>query len=116
MFLIDMTQEMCYKVILENGGTLNYVPDYYKIKDSNKVVVDNYVHTLEILPDCYNTKKMCNTAINTSPSAIQFLISKRLKKMCDKAVDACLFAFNYFPDQYKTEEILINLFPKILLW
>ena len=55
MFLIDMTQEMCYKVILENGGTLNYVPDYYKIKDSNKVVVDNYVHTLEILPDCYNT-------------------------------------------------------------
>ena len=51
MFLIDMTQEMCYKVVLESGGTLNYVPDYYKIKDSNKVVVDNYVHTLEILPD-----------------------------------------------------------------
>ena len=37
--------------------------------------VDNYVHVLEFVRECYKTQKMC-----------------------DKAVDICLFAFDYVPD------------------
>ena len=36
MFLIDKTQEMCDKAVIENEGTLHSVPDCYKI---NKCVI-----------------------------------------------------------------------------
>ena len=35
--------------------------------------VDNYAHALECAPDCYKTQELCNKAVNTSPSAIQFV-------------------------------------------
>ena len=36
-------QQMCDKAILENGGTLKSVPDYYKKQESNHEAVDNYL-------------------------------------------------------------------------
>ena len=34
---------MCHKAILENGGALKSVPDYYKKQESNHEAVDNYL-------------------------------------------------------------------------
>ena len=33
---------MCYKTILENGGTLKYIPDCYKNQEMCNKAVDNY--------------------------------------------------------------------------
>ena len=35
--------------------------------------VDNYVHPLEFVPDCYWTRKMFNKAVNTLFSAKHFV-------------------------------------------
>ena len=47
---------MCGKVLLENGGTLMFVPDCHKITKMCNKSVDNYVHALEFAPDCYQTQ------------------------------------------------------------
>ena len=33
--------------------------------------VDNYVHGLEFVPDCFKTQKMCSGAVDTYPSTTQ---------------------------------------------
>ena len=56
---------MCDKAILENGGTLKSVADCYKnIRKMRDKAVDNYPHTLEFLPECYETQEICNKASN----------------------------------------------------
>ena len=42
---------MCDKTILENGGPLESIPDWYKTQEICDKVVDNYVHALEFVPD-----------------------------------------------------------------
>ena len=38
---------------------------------------------------------MCNKAIDTYTSAIQFVLDKyKTQRMCDKAADTCFFAFD----------------------
>ena len=68
------TQQMCDKAILENGGTLESIPNCYKNQEEmcNKAV-DNYLHALEFVAECYKTQKMCNNAADTYPSTIKFV-------------------------------------------
>ena len=47
---------MCCKVILENGGALMSVPCRYKNQKMRKVV-DNYLHALKFVPECFKTQK-----------------------------------------------------------
>ena len=47
---------MCCKVILENGGALMSVPCRYKNQKMRKVV-DNYLHVLKFVPECFKTQK-----------------------------------------------------------
>ena len=43
-------------------------------------------------------------AVNTCPSRIQFLPKCfNTQKMIDKAVNICLFVFDFVPDLYKTQ-------------
>ena len=49
---------MCYKYILENGGTLESVPDCYKNQEMCNKAVDNYPHPLGFFPECYRVQKM----------------------------------------------------------
>ena len=35
--------------------------------------VDNYFHTLEFGPKCYNTQKICDKVVTTYPSTIKFV-------------------------------------------
>ena len=45
------------------------------------------------------TLKMCNRAVNTSPSAIQFVPQcYKTQEMCDKVVDTCPFIFDFACD------------------
>ena len=48
---------MCDKAILENGGALKSVSDFYKNQEMCNKVVDNYPHTLEFVTECYKTQK-----------------------------------------------------------
>ena len=43
---------MCDKAILENGRTLNSVPDACKNQEICNTAVDNYPHTLEFVSEC----------------------------------------------------------------
>ena len=48
---------MCDKAILENDGTLESVPNYYKNQEMYHKAVDNYLHVLQCVPNCYITQK-----------------------------------------------------------
>ena len=53
---------------------------------------------------------MCDKAVNTDHSAIQFLLEcYNTQEMCDKAVKRCFLAFIYIPDRYKTQESVMKL-------
>ena len=52
---------------------------------------------------------MCNKAVNTSPSAMQFISEYyKTKEMCVQAVDFCPFVFNSVLDLYTTQEMCHN--------
>ena len=88
---------MCDKAILENGGTLMFVPNRYRNQKNCSKVFDGYAHALGFVPDYYKTQKVCNKAVNTF--AIQFLPDQnKTHKVCVKAVNNCPFVFNYVPD------------------
>ena len=57
-------------MILESGGKLKSVPDYYKNQKICNIAVDNYPHALEFVLNCFKTQKMCNKAVDPYPSAI----------------------------------------------
>ena len=69
-----------YKTILENDGTLKSISDWYKTQEICDKAIDNYVHSLEFVPDCYKTRKMFKT------------------------VNTCFFVFNFVYYQCKTQK------------
>ena len=77
----DKTQEMCHKIIVEDGGPLEFCPDCYNNQKMHNRAVDNYTHALEFVPNCYKTQKMCNRVVDTYVLLcfILFLIDIRLK-------------------------------------
>ena len=48
---------MCDKAVVENGGTLQFVPDNYKNKKMCNQAVDNDVYALKYVPEALNLKK-----------------------------------------------------------
>ena len=48
---------MCDKATLENGGTLESVPDQYKAHAMYNKAVDSYAHALEFVPDFCKSQK-----------------------------------------------------------
>ena len=49
---------------------------------------------------------MCNSDVDTSTSAIQFVPEcYKIHEMCGKAVDTCPFVFDCVPDWYNIQEI-----------
>ena len=53
----NKTQETCERVVLENGGTSKSVSYWYKNQWMSNKAFENYSHTLEFVPECYNTQK-----------------------------------------------------------
>ena len=82
------TRQMCDKAILQNGGTLKFVPNY---KMCNKAV-DNYSHELELVSERYKTQKMSDKSVSTYPSTIKFFPECiMIQELCDKSVNRCFF-------------------------
>ena len=73
---------MCNKIILENGGTLMSVLDFYKNQEMCDKAVDTHPFTIKYVPKCYKAQEMCY-----------------------KAILRCFFLFDSIPDQYKAQEI-----------
>ena len=57
------TQQMCYKGILKNSGTLKSIPDCYKNKKLCDKAVYNYPNALELVSECYKTQKCVITLL-----------------------------------------------------
>ena len=57
---------MCNKVILEKSGTLNFIADCYKNRESCYNAVDNHFHALQFVPDFYQEQVVLQiTSINS---------------------------------------------------
>ena len=64
-------QQMYEKIILDNSGMLQFIPNCCKTQKMYKKGVDHCSHVLEFAPDCYMTKEMCEKVlIGTYPSNI----------------------------------------------
>ena len=50
---------MCDKVVLENSGTLKYVPDCYKIQKMCNKVVPRYFIVFDSIPYQYKIQEIC---------------------------------------------------------
>ena len=85
---------MCYKAILENGGALISVPCRYKNQKMRKVV-DNYLHALKFVPECFKTqKKKLDKVVNTYFSTIHFLTECFItQETCDKGFNKSFLHF-----------------------
>ena len=84
--------------LLENGGTLQSVPDCYKNQQMCHKSIDNYLYALKFVPHCYMTQKMCDEVLNTYSSTIQFVPECYLtQEMCDKAVKRYFLYLILFP-------------------
>ena len=62
---------------------------------------------------------MCDKAVDTHPSTIQFVSECcKTQKMCYKAVNRCFFVFDSIPDQNKTEifVIVVSLYPFLIVF
>ena len=56
--------------------------------------VDNYLHALEFIPDCYMIQEMCYKVVNTHSSTIELVPECcKTQKMCDKAFNKSFLAF-----------------------
>ena len=63
--------------------------------------INNYPHTLEFVPECYKTQKVCDKAVDTHPTAIKYVPKcYNTREMCYTAVHRCFFLF---------DTILINI-------
>ena len=58
---------MGYKAILENAGTSKYVSDYYKNQEISNNAIEDYLHQLELVPQCYKTLKLCDKCVMLIP-------------------------------------------------
>ena len=61
------TWQMFDKTVLQNGGILKSVPDFYKNQEMCNKAINNYPHALELVPECYKPplppppkKKICD--------------------------------------------------------
>ena len=61
---------MSDKAVLENCGTSESVFKCCKNQQRFEKAIDNYLHTLKFVPDCYITQKMCDKGVNTYPSTL----------------------------------------------
>ena len=60
---------------------------------------------------------MCNKAVGTYPSAIQFVPeSSKSQEMCDKAADTCLFVLDFVPNIYMNQEMCEKVVSKETLY
>ena len=68
--------------------------------------VDNYLHALEFIPDCYMVQEMCYKIVNTHSSTIELVPECcKTQKMCDKPFNKSFLAFFYTLDQYETQNM-----------
>ena len=94
------------KAILENGGTLESVPDCHKNHQMCEKAIDDYHHALRFASNCYIIQK-CVTKL---PILIilqysLFLIAIRLDKCVIKQLINVSLHFFFVSDQYKTQEM-----------
>ena len=64
LLIYDPDRDIWDKAILENGGTLESVPDCYKNQDICNKSVDNYSQALEFVLECYKTLKKWVTKLS----------------------------------------------------
>ena len=115
---------MCNKAILENGRTLESVPDRYKTQEMCDKAVDNYADAFALIairlkicvikpsilillqsfsnsfvPECHKTQEMCDRVIYEDPFMLIYCpIIYKTQNMCDEGVDDCLAALKFIPD------------------
>ena len=82
---------MSDKAVLENCGTSESIFKCCKNQERFEKAIDNYLHTLKFVPDCYITLKMHDKGVNTYPSTLQ-LVPDQFKTQ-DKAADKSFLAF-----------------------
>ena len=74
---------MCDKFILENGGMLIFFPDCNKDQSICNKPVDNCPHALPSVLNWYKIQKLCEKAVITYPSTIQFVPGQfETQEMC----------------------------------
>ena len=104
------------KIILENGGTLKYVPDCCKNQEMCNKAVANYPHALECVPECYKTQNKCDKAVDNYPFTIRFVPEcYKTREMCDKAVNDFFLYFILFLIGIKLKKCVTDLLLKVLL-
>ena len=70
--------------------------------------VDNYPNSLDVLPECYKTQNVCDKAVDSPLSAIQFVSEyNKAQEMCYNVVHRCflyliLFLININLKKYVT--------------
>ena len=69
------------------------------------IVIENG-EMLDSVSDCCKNQQMCDKAVNTHPSTIQFVPEcYKTQEISDKTVNMCFFVFISIPEWYKTQDM-----------
>ena len=80
---------MCNRATLENGRTLESVPNQYKTQQMWNKAVNNYAHALKPVLDWYKTQGMCIKAVDNNPSTIKYVLDQfKTQEMCIRLIFA----------------------------
>ena len=90
MFLTNIRlKKMCNRATLENGRTLESVPNQYKTQQMWNKAVNNYAHALKPVPDWYKTQEMCIKAVDNNPSTVKYVLDQfKTPEMCIRLIFA----------------------------
>ena len=71
--------------------------------------VNNYVHALESVSDCYNAQEMCVKAVYSCPFVLYSAPDQCMtQEICDKAVDHFLSPLKFVPDLFISGKMIKN--------
>ena len=126
-------QQMCDKAILENDGTLKFVPDSYENQEMGNKAVDNYPHVhecywvivrlqtkwlwvqilvktypfrIKLIPELFMTHKMYDKAVNRLFLVFDSISNQyKTQSMCNSIMSNDHFSMRYVPDQYKIQPV-----------
>ena len=99
----NITMEMCFAAVQNNGITLYHVPKRFKTMEMCFAAVQNNGIALYHVPKRFKTMEMCFAAVQNNGTALYY-VPKRLKtmEMCFVAVQNNGYALKYVPDELRT--------------
>lgn len=94
-----------YKLQIENGLTLQYIPKHYQTLELTMIALKKNINQFEFVLKQYKTKELCQFIIKQNPSLIQDLPKKyKTKEFCKEIIKKYKLTLKFIPNEEKIKQ------------